>query len=449
MKKKLIAMVLCLMMTGSLVACAGGSNNSAPAADDTAAVTDGAADAAGTDTAGEETEPTAPVREVELDIMMSFPQYMEQWETYATQFEEKMLAEENIAVSINLEMPSSDQYDSVLQTRLTGDDAPDLFTIQANNINTYTQAGYLADLTNESGIAKVFEDVKKTVTVDGKVMAVPIESTAWSALYNKQMFADAGVTPPETLDELRDVCVKLTEKGYTPFMLAFQEQWVPQLMTAVTLGGKTTGELPNWLDRMYSGEGSYEEVKEIFEVIKLIMENGTDRAMEEGAEVGAADFANGAAAIFVQGTWSANTIVTTNPDMELGVFALPVNNNPECTRINLATSTVLGVCEAGAEKEFALKFADYVLDDADSAALFQACGFNPIATSHNYETASWVQEAYAYVEQGRSYQDLVLPSSVTDEQGRLLQELYVGSVTAEGIVERLDAAFAEANQLAE
>ena len=72
--------------------------------------------------------------------------------------------------------------------------------------------------------------------VDEKVMAVPIESTAWGVVYNKEMFEDAGIELPETLDDLRQVCEKLKAKGYTPFMLAFQEQWVPQLMTALTLG---------------------------------------------------------------------------------------------------------------------------------------------------------------------------------------------------------------------
>ncbi len=390
----------------------------------------------------------AQAEEAELNIMMGFPAYMDQWEDYCDQFAAKMLEEENLDVTINLEMPSSDQYDSILQTRLTGDDAPDLFTIHSNNIKTYTDAGYLTDVTNEEGIAKVYENVRNTVTVDGKVMALPIESTAWSVLYNKQMFEDAGVTPPETFDELKEVSAALQEKGYTPFMLAFQEQWVPQLMTAVTLGGKTTGEQSDWLERMYKDEGSYEEMREIFDVIQFVMDNGTSRAMEEGAEVGAADFANGAAAMFIQGTWSANTIMTTNPDMQLGVFALPVNNNPDCTLVNLSTSTVLGVYPESSEKELALKFLNFVLDDEKSSELFQACGFNPIATCHNYDTSSWVKEAYEYVEAGRSYQDLVLPSSVTDEQGRLLQELYVGSVDVDEIIERLDAAFQEANKLA-
>ena len=224
-------------------------------------------------------------------------------------------------------------------------------------------------------------------------------------------------------------------------------QIVTSLMTGLTLGDIVSGKLTDWLDRMYANEGSYDEVREIFDVIDLIMAHGTDRAMEEGSEAGAADFALGKAAMFVQGTWASNTIMTTNPDMQLGVFALPINEDPGCTRVNLSTSTTLAVYPESKELDLALKFANYVLDANDSSALFQACSFNPLATVHNYEAFSWVEDASAFVAAGRAYQDLVLPSSVTDEQGRLLQEYYVGSVTVDQIVERLDKAFQDANAL--
>ena len=386
-------------------------------------------------------------QEVELNVMMSFPQYMDQWQAYATQFEQKMLAEKNVSVKINLEMPSSDQYDSVLQARLAGDDAPDLYTIHANNLGLYSKAGHLADLSAQELAEKIYPNVRETVSLDGKVLAVPLESMAWGVLYNKDIFADAGVTPPATLTEMKAVIETLKGKGYAPFLLAFQEQWVPQLMTALTLGGKVSGDLPDWVERMYKDEGSYEEVREIFDVIGLIMQNGTSRAMEEGSQQGAADFAAGKAAMFVQGTWAAGTIMETNPDMKLGVLALPVNDNPGSTLVNMSTSTVLGVYPGGKNLDMALAFANYVLDDADSSALFQACSFNPLATVHTYEAASWVSDASQYVAQGKAYRDLVLPSSVTEEQGKLLQELYVGSVTVDDIIQRLDAAFQSANKL--
>ena len=407
--------------------------------------------AAGTTQTEEEVKgadtPVEPVKEAELNIMMSFPQYMDQWETYCRQFEEMMLQEENIKVKVNLEMPSSDQYESVLQARLTGDDAPDLYTLHCNNIETYYKAGNLMDLSNEPLVGKIYTSVRDTVNTDGKVLAVPIESQAWGVLYNKDIFEECNLEVPDTLEELKQVCVTLEENGYTPFMLAFQEQWVPQLMTALTIGGKVSGEATDWLDRMYADEASYSEIADIFDVIDVIMAHGTERAMEEGSESGSADFANGKAAMYVQGTWASGTIMTTNPDMKLGVFPLPINENGECTRVNLSTSTTLAVYPDSEEIDLALKFANYVLDDDASSALFQACSFNPLAICHDYEAPSWVTEAYEYVAEGKAYQDLVIPSSVTDEQGKLLQEYYVGSVTKEDIIVTLDEAFQNANKM--
>ncbi|NLZ84007.1 MAG: hypothetical protein GX915_10135, partial [Clostridiales bacterium] len=123
------------------------------------------------------------------------------------------------------------------------------------------------------------------------------------------------------------------------------------------------------------------------------------------------------------------------------VLSLIGNANTNCTRVNLSTSTTLAVYPRTKEKDIALAFANYVLDDADSSELFQSCSFNPLANVHNYEAASWVEDASEYVAAGRSYQDLVLPSMVTEEQGKLLQEYYVGSTTKEDIIERLDRVF--------
>lgn len=441
--KRLISVAMALCLVVSLAACGGKTEEQTGTGSKDVTGTPDPSKDSGQDTQQNTSEP----REAELNIMMSFPQYMDQWETYAEQFKDKMLAEENIKVNVNLEMPSSDQYDSVLQARLTGDDAPDLYTIHSNNIKTYNEAGYLTDLSGEALAGKIFENVKNTVSIDGKLMAVPIESTAWGVLYNKDIFTECGLEVPNTLDELKNVCKVLKEKGYAPFLLAYQEQWVPQLMTALSIGGKVSGESKDWLERMYADNASYSEISDIFDAIDVIMQNGTERAMEEGSEAGSADFANGKAAMYVQGTWASNTIMTTNPSFNMGVFALPVNNNEACTLVNLSTSTTLGVYPDSKNLDIALKFANYVLDDKDSSTLFQSCSFNPIATVHDYETSSWVKEAYQYVEAGRSYQDLVLPNSVTDEQGKLLQEYYVGSVTREDIIQSLDAKFKEANRL--
>ncbi len=436
--KKSLALVLSLIMVFTLLVGCGKSetvDTDTTKSETTEAVT--------------EAEKKADPVKAELSVMMSISRYTEQMEGYFAQFKEKMLAEKNMDVTINLEMPSADQYGQILQTRLASGEAPDLFTLHATqDIPTYYKAGYLLDMTSQPFVGTLYEGVRPTVTYDSKVLAVPMESLAWGYLYNKDIFDAAGVTAPDTIDEMKQVVQGLKDKGYTPFELAFQESWVPQLMTALSLGGLVSGQIPDWVERMYADNGSYTEVAGIFEIIDIIMENGTDRPFETGFDQGAADFANGKAAMWVNGTWATESILNANPDIKIGVGALPVNDDPNSAMVNLSTSTSLAVYSGTKQAELALELANYMLDAEDSSALFQSMLFNPVATVHNYDQFSWTEEAYSYVEQGRAYIDLVLPNSVTGEQAALLQEYYLKTVTQEEFLSQLDATFKEANKVA-
>ncbi len=397
--------------------------------------------------AGSREAPAAAPAKASLNVMMSFPRFTEQMEAYFDQFKAKMLKERGIEVSITLEMPSSDQYNNILQTRLSSNDAPDLFTLHASaDLPIYQKAGYLQDLSAQPFASTLYPNVRDTVSIDGKVYAVPFESTVWGYLYNKDIFEECGLKVPETLNDMKNVVKVLKEKGYTPFLLAYQEQWVPQLMTALALGGKVSGHIPDWVQRMHQDKGSYKEVADIFDIIELIMANGTPRAMETGSEQGAANFANGKAAMFVQGTWSAESILSVNPKIRIGVGALPVNNDPACTRVNLATTTSLAVYSKTPEKEMALALANYILDQEASSKLYESMKFNPVSTVHKFDQFPWAKDASAYVAAGRAYRDLVLPSAVTDEQGKLLQSLYVKRVNRDDFIAAMDKAFAAANK---
>lgn len=440
MRKALFVVMSLVLLLPILAACGTGTN------------TNGSGDAGPTGGGGVavnesgtgSSQGTAPPTKVELKVFLDFPRFKDQIEHYFEAFKEKQLAEKNVEVVIDLEMPNPEQAGQILQTRLVSDDAPDVFSLHANNIPTYYNAGYLSDLSDQPFVDKLYENVRESVTYDGKVVALPMESLSWGYLYNKKIFADLGLQPPQTLDEMKDVVAVLKANGETPFLLAFQESWIPQLMTALSLGGLVSSEYPDWIEKMNNGESSYAEVRDIFNIIDLIMENGSDKPFEVGSAAGAADFANGKAAMWVMGPWMAESILEVNPEMEFGIAPLPVSNNPAGTMINLATSTSIAVSPTSKNKETALDLVNYLLDDTDSAALFEQLKFNPIATVHHYETFPWIAEASEYVAQGRAYLDLKLPNGVTDEQAKLLQSYYAKQVTQEQFIETMDRTWANA-----
>ncbi len=384
-------------------------------------------------------------REAELRVFMSFPRFQEQFETYFEQFAARELAENNVDVTVKLEMPNAEQANQILKTRLASNDAPDVFTLHAiADIPTFYEAGYLSDLSSQPFVADLLDGVRTTVTYDGKVVALPLESLAWGYLYNRDIFADLGLEPPRTLDEMGSVVAALNQTDVAPFLLAFQESLIPQLMMALSLGGVVSSEQPQFVQQMNAGDGSYADVRQVFEIIDMIMENGSERPFEVGSVAGSTNFANGEAAMWVQGPWMAESILEVNPEMSFGVAPLPVSNDPDGAMINLATSTSLAVPPTTGEEELALRLVNYVLDEEDSSALFETLKFNPVATFHEYEVFPWIQEAMSYVAEGHAYLDLSLPGAVTDETAKLLQSYYIGEVTQEEIIERLDQTWARA-----
>ncbi|THF82733.1 ABC transporter substrate-binding protein [Cohnella fermenti] len=443
MKKALYTSLALLTAITVLSACSSNSSNeNSPGSSSPSA---GSPASSGASPSAEPSvSPQASPQKVELKVFMSFPRFKEQFEQYFEQFKAKELAEKNIDVTVKLEMPNPDQAKQILQTRLASNDAPDLFTVHANDIPTYYDAGYLSDITDQPAVASLYDSVKQTVIYDGKVVALPLESLSWGYLYNKKIFADTGIAPPQTLDEMKQAIETLKANKQTPFLLAFQESWVPQLMMALSLGGIVSSEHPDWIEKMNKGEASYADVQDVFDIIDLIMENGTPKAFEVGNEAGSTDFANGKAAMWVQGPWNAETILKVNPDMEFGVAPLPVSNDPAGTMINLSTSTTLALSPSSSNKEAALDLLNYILDEKDSSALFEQLKFNPISSVHHYEAFPWVDEASAYVSQGKAYQDLKLPNGVTDEQAKQLQSYYAKDVSKEDFIKTMDRTWANA-----
>lgn len=378
-------------------------------------------------------------QKVTLKVFMTFPRFQTQFEEYFEQFREKYLEEKNIDVTIELEMPNSDQAAQILKARLSSNDAPDLFTLHAiADIPSFYEAGYLSDLSDQPFADDLLENVKDIVTYDGKVVALPLESLAWGYLYNKDIFEDLGLTPPDTIAEMQNVVNVLKTNGKTPFLLAFQESWIPQLMTALAIGGVVTNENPTFVDDMNARTADYGDIAKIFDIIDIIMQNGTEKPFEVGNALASADFAAGKAAMWVQGTWQAQAILDINPNINIGCAPLPTSDTEDGALINLSVSTSLAVSPTSANKQVALDLLNYILDPEDSTALFEELKFNPVATFHDYETYPWTDEAMSYVALNRGYRDLSLPGAVTAEQASLLQAYYAGTVTKAEFIAQVD-----------
>ncbi|MFI9779876.1 ABC transporter substrate-binding protein [Streptomyces sp. NPDC051956] len=104
-------------------------------------------------------------------------------------------------------------YDEQTAAALLTDSGPDVFEVNGPTLDQI-QGKQIADLTG------LFEGVKDDFnpavlapkTYDGSIWAIPQVIDMQMLYYRKSLLADAGVEPPETLDELVDAAKKLTSK---------------------------------------------------------------------------------------------------------------------------------------------------------------------------------------------------------------------------------------------
>ncbi|NLF06029.1 MAG: extracellular solute-binding protein [Actinomycetales bacterium] len=179
---------------------------------------------ASTDTASETGAPVEPVtltwwHNGTGEPLKSF------WEGVADEFE---AANEGVTVEVQA-FQNEDLQRTLIPNALNagGDAAPDLFMVWAEGeIKAQVEAGFLKDL---SGLTEVVESVGGSGTgwnVDGKQYGIPYRYGIEGLWYNKDLFAQAGVTDlPTTFSEFDEVITKLDNAGVTPIGVGGGDGW--------------------------------------------------------------------------------------------------------------------------------------------------------------------------------------------------------------------------------
>ncbi|WP_391572994.1 ABC transporter substrate-binding protein [Cohnella sp.] len=429
--RKLSLVLAATLMAGALSACGsnGNTNDSSPAAS-------GNGD-------------TGKAKDVDLKVFVSLPRFKNQFEQYFEQFKKKELAEKNINVKISLEMPSADTADQILKSRMSGGDSPDVFTLHAvNDIPGFYRAGYLEDLSDQPFVGQLLEGVKSGVTFDDKVLAVPLESVGWGMLYNKKIFRENNLKLPETVTEMKQLADELKAKDIQPFMIALKESWMAESFPTLAVGALNSSANPGFVDRMNEGTASYAELKGLTDTMDMLRDYGGKKVFELDGDQATAEFAQGNIAMWpAQGPWFAEAILKNDPDFELGVAPMPINDDPKSTLLNLSTSTSIGVAPDSKNKEVALDLVNYILDQKDSSAFYQSMMFNPVAESHTFSPYPWIEDVTGYASAGKAYDDPRIPSGVKNVSETLFQGYYAKDMTAEQVVQAMDKAWKDANEL--
>ncbi|MFP3091211.1 extracellular solute-binding protein [Treponema sp. TIM-1] len=212
------------------------------------------------------------------------------------------------------EMPTTDAYNQKLRLLISSGDLPDIVLTGGNNYTEMAaRAGKIADLTPYFDADPAWKsqfDPKSLdfATVDGKIYAVPMAKEITYIYYNKELFRQAGITPPEvaweTWEDFFTACETFKSKGIIPIGMDTADfGWLSNLWFSALIG--TNGKAGNdWMNLMYPTDYTIPEVISAAEKLqKMLSDYTTTDAMGGNYDTMATHFFNGEVAMLPNGPW--------------------------------------------------------------------------------------------------------------------------------------------------
>ena len=221
-------------------------------------------------------------------------------------------------------------------------------------------------------------------TVDGKVVMVPHTADVSNVLfYNKQILADAGITPPTTWAELLAACDTLNAKGIIPIASGNKDLWAAGNWLS-HMASRVVGE--DVYDATLSGTGKFDTPawEQAFGYIADLTAhkcvNDSANAIDDNA--GAQLFFQGKAAMHAIGSWLVSWAVSDAPTLDFDFVNLPAmpegSAGDQASVIGVETGYVVN---AKSDKiDAAVDYLALVNSDANVQA-FIGAELNPIAKS--------------------------------------------------------------------
>lgn len=235
---------------------------------------------------------------------------------------------------IYLNFTSPNDAVTIMKTRFVREDYPDVVAIGGDaSYADFVDSNILADVSGYPGMEKVqpaYQEIMKSVTyvpMDG-IYGVPYIANAAGMLYNKDMFAEKGWDLPETWDEFIDLCETIKAEGEVlPLYLGFLDTW-----TILSPWNSMLVELvpSDHIRKVNAGEAKFADYyREPAEKLLKLLDYAEDGPMAYSYEDACTAFARGQSAMFPCGSFAVPQILSANPEMNIGLFAMPASDNPD------------------------------------------------------------------------------------------------------------------------
>ncbi|WP_091970796.1 extracellular solute-binding protein [Propionibacterium cyclohexanicum] len=299
-----------------------------------------------------------------------------------------------------------------ITTALATDTPPDVVELGNTDVGSFAASGGLMDITSNKSVLQQggswLPGLEGPATVDGKLYAAPAFAATRSVIYNKKMWAQAGITEAPTsytqltqdLDKVKSTFSSTAD--FSPFYLP-GKYWYAGLQWVWDAGGDiaTKGSDGKW-----SGQLSSNASQKGLEQFKTFQNTYSSKASATLDTTGSAMpdqdkdiFAQGKTSAVLGNSWEIAAIEKDNPQIsadDLGTFPFPGvsgNNQP----VMLAGS-VWGIAQKSKEQGLALTWLKIATsENVQMTNIFGDQGWVPVTkemTAQAESKASEVQKAF-------------------------------------------------------
>ena len=448
MKKMVALMSVGIMLMMGLSACGGEepkSTESAEESTESTKSTDG-------DEAVESTDSTDG-KKVTLTILRQTPQELD------TQFEKEVIAEFEALhpnVKIDYQQMAYDSYITTLQTKLASGDAPDIYLLETAYIEKYVENGYAADLSNLESVKNIDEADLAKLRLEGKLYALGATASSMCVTYNKDAFEKAGITEiPETLDAFYDACKKLQEAGYAPIANGFKEGWTvsgniqvdyitgvlakdPEAIAGACDGSKPMSESELWKD----------EFQRFFDRYQYSNEDAFGTDWNNACSM----LATEKAGMVLNGSWTITSVLGLNPDVNIGVFALPISNNAEDAKLLIqGPNGGWAAYQDSKNLDLAKEFIDYISSVDVMSKEAKMCQTITVVKGAEAAEHPAIQDMLKYMEADKVFRQGAIEHNFPNEQRDIFEKtlseyLVNGNTSVDELCKQLDEEFARIAQ---
>ncbi|MBI0375042.1 extracellular solute-binding protein [Streptomyces albiflaviniger] len=290
----------------------------------------------------------------------------------------KAAFEKKTGAKLKLEIQQWNGIQQKVTTALSESNPPDVLEIGNTQTPSYAQTGGLAELGDlkKSIGADWSESINKSAVYDGKQYAAPWYAANRVVLYNKKIWAEAGIkdTPKTRTEFFQDLDAIKKKTDAEPLYLPGQNWYFFDGLTIGTGADLVKKDGDKWVSNLADAKvGKAMDIYKQYQSFSKAPKD-KDEATPQQGEV----FAKGKTGAFIGMGWEAGIAIKANPKIEkdIGYFTIPGETAGKPEGVFLGGSN-LAVAAGSEKQELAKEFLKIALNDTYEGQLAKEGGVIP------------------------------------------------------------------------